>query len=225
MRVDGRPWSRPLPFLQKTHFPLYVKLREEGFIPDDLDRALFTLLSKSNVSRYHGGPRIYTLNDPFIIDFSKMMSYLLLITEKAIKKMRIKKMFHDQRNEHKTTPYTGAHTNLYPISLLLYWLFSWIYRKCLGSIWTFHTPRARRRKNRRVTTSQDNLTCEVCYSPLWWLHKLPKRRRASPERSESVECQYWHWQMERSSKYHNKFSITLECIVIDTSMLLFGITL
>ena len=128
--------------------------------------------------------------------------------------MGIEKVLHEERNECKTTPYTGAHTNLYPISLLMYWLFSWIYRKCLGLIWTFHTPRARMGKNRRVSISQDYHTCEVCYSPLWWPHKLPKRRRASPETSEKcgvsiltdrkvliVSCQvfnyfgmynYWH---------------------------------
>ena len=118
--VDGRPWSRPLPFLRKTHFPLYVKLREDGFVPDDLDRALLTLISKSNVSRYNGGLRLYTLNDPFIIDFDKYTLYSLLITEKAIEKMTIREMFQDHRNECKILPYTGAHTNLYPISLVFY---------------------------------------------------------------------------------------------------------
>ena len=116
VRVDGRPWSRPLLFLPNTHFPLYVKLREEGFVPDDLDRALLTLRSKSNRGRL----RLYTLNDPFIIDFNIYSFNSLSITEKATKKMKFEKIFQDCRNEYRTSPYTGAHTNLYPISLLLY---------------------------------------------------------------------------------------------------------
>ena len=117
LQLDGRPWSRALPFLPKFHFPLYDKLREEGFVPDDLDRTLSILPPKYNIFR--GRLRLYTLNDPFIIDFSKGPLTSLIITEKVIENMGIGNVLIDQRDKCRMTPYTGAHTNLYPISLLL----------------------------------------------------------------------------------------------------------
>jgi hypothetical protein len=39
---NGQPWSRPLCVLSKYNKPLYEKLREDGFIPDDLDAILST---------------------------------------------------------------------------------------------------------------------------------------------------------------------------------------
>ena len=71
-----------------------------------------------------GKKRLYTLNDPFIIDFSKGSLTSLIITEKVIENMGIGNVLIDQRDKCRMTPYTGAHTNLYPISLLLCWLFS-----------------------------------------------------------------------------------------------------
>ena len=47
------------------------------------------------------------------------------------------------------TPYTGAYANHY-LSIFLYWIFSWICRKCLGSIWTFNAPRPQRHCTRKV---------------------------------------------------------------------------
>jgi hypothetical protein len=55
---NGQAWSRPLPYLPKYFPPLYEKLREEGFVPDDLDRVLSTLpqlspqLSRTTTSFY-----------------------------------------------------------------------------------------------------------------------------------------------------------------------------
>jgi hypothetical protein len=46
LRSDGQPWSRPLHALPKYYSPLYDKLGEEQFVPDDLDAALSTLPSK-----------------------------------------------------------------------------------------------------------------------------------------------------------------------------------
>ena len=103
------------------------------------------------------------------------------------------------------------------VLLLLYWIFSWIYRKYFGSVWTFLTPRTRRHKDRCITISHDNYTCEVYHTPLWWLHVLSKGRRALPETwtqslSEIVERQYWQ------IKGYNRTStsITLGCIVYST---------
>ena len=103
--------------------------------------------------------------------------------------------------------------------LLLYWLFSWIYRKCLGSVWTFHASRTQRHKDRCGTNSQDNHTCEVCHTLLRWLHTLPKGRGALPEiwsrrPSDSVECRYW--QTNTSKKNLTMSSINLGCIVYST---------
>ena len=88
-----------------------------------------------------------------------------------------------------------------------------LYRKCFGSIWTFHASRAQRHKDCCVTISQDNHTCEVCHAPLWWLHMLPKGRRTSPERSwkypyiesatGSVEFQYR--QIKNPNPYATRF--------------------
>ena len=75
------------------------------------------------------------------------------------------------------------------------------FRKCLGSIRTFNAPRPHRHKDRCVTLSQDNYSCEVCHSPLRWQHVLSKGRRALREtpgwkKKKSVECR--HWQSKRS---------------------------
>ena len=113
LRLNGRPWSRLLPFLSLYNSPLYEKLREERLVPDDLDRVLSTSISNVN-SYYRGVTRLYTLNDPFIVDFSKKALYSLVITEKAIEKMVVMKKFVDQRKKCKAAPYTGAYTNLYP---------------------------------------------------------------------------------------------------------------
>ena len=42
LRRNGLPCSHPLYSLSKHYSPLYEKLREEQFIPDDLDRVLAT---------------------------------------------------------------------------------------------------------------------------------------------------------------------------------------
>ena len=39
---NGQTWSRPLFVLPKYYIPLYEKLREELFVPDDLNTALST---------------------------------------------------------------------------------------------------------------------------------------------------------------------------------------
>ena len=178
LRMDGQIWSRPLCYLSKLYFHLYQKLREELLVPDDLDTALSTLLSKN--PRYRRSRILYTLNDTFVADFNSSGMNFVVITEKGMAKLRTSWIFFDTREMWNCAPYTGAYTN-HLLSTLLYWLFSWICRKCLGSIWTFNQPRPQRHKNRCVTISQDNHTCEMCHSPVRWPHMLSKGRRASPE--------------------------------------------
>ena len=108
LRLNGRPWSRPLPSLPKHYFPLYEKLREEGLVSDDLDRVVSSLSSK--LSDYRGRPRLYTLNDTFIVDFSYPCLYFLVITENSINTMPIISIFVDHRKTCKDAPYTGAFT-------------------------------------------------------------------------------------------------------------------
>ena len=64
---------------------------------------------------------------------------------------------------------------------------TWICRNCLGSTWTFgvDAPRPQRHKNHCVALSQDNHTCDMCYSPIRWPSLLPKGRRALPEKLKS----------------------------------------
>ena len=65
----------------KYSFHLYEKLREDGFVPDDLDRALSTL--PSTIPRYRRSNFLYTLNNTFIVDFSSFGSVFLVITEQG----------------------------------------------------------------------------------------------------------------------------------------------
>jgi hypothetical protein len=103
LRLNGRPWSRPLCSLPKHYSTLYEKLREDGFIPDDLDRALSTLPSALLSRRSHV---LFTLNDTFIVHFS-IMPYLNVVTEKGTRKMRFPSLFIDHRDMRKAIPYTG----------------------------------------------------------------------------------------------------------------------
>ena len=112
LRINGRPWSRPLPFLLKYYFPLYEKLREEGFVSDELDKVLSS--STQKISIYRGRQRLYTLNDPFVVDFSHKALYSLVITEKTMERMVVMNIFEDQRKMCKAAPYTGIYTNFYP---------------------------------------------------------------------------------------------------------------
>jgi hypothetical protein len=115
LKTDGLPWSRPLYILSKFFLPLYEKLREERFVPDDLDRVLLTLPT----ARLRRSQTLYTLNDTFIINFSTFDSFVFVITEQGMKKLPNKNLFYDQRKMFMCTPYTGAYTNHHP-SMLLY---------------------------------------------------------------------------------------------------------
>jgi hypothetical protein len=185
LRPNGQLWSRPLFNLSKFYPLLYEKLREDRLIPDDLDTVLAALPSK--IFRFSRCHLFSTFNDTFIVDFSMEQSNLLVVTEQGVERLTLRRLFSAQANRRErrdcsTTnrPYTGAYTS-HHLSILLYWLFSWICRKSLGSTRTFHASRAQRHKDCCVTIAQNNHTCEVCHSPLRWLHMLSKGRRASPE--------------------------------------------
>jgi hypothetical protein len=116
LRANGQPWSRPLISLAKYYSPLYEKLREEGFVPDDLDAALSTL-PPIRQSYF-----LYTLNDTFTLDFSSNMSKLSAITEQGVGRSALCNLFVDYR-KLQSKPYTGAYTN-HHLSILLNLLFS-----------------------------------------------------------------------------------------------------
>ena len=99
---DGRLWSRSLYSLSKYYFPLYEKLREERFIPDDLHMALATLPSKKwHFRRIHV---LYTTKDTFVVDFSRSMT-LASITEQGLGSLQF---FIYNCSLYFKPPYTGA---------------------------------------------------------------------------------------------------------------------
>ena len=116
LRTNGQLWSRPIYALSKFHVALYEKLREDGLIPDDLDKALSALPSQRyNYCRSHV---LYTLNDPFILDFSSYRSAFLVITEQGVAKLPLHKLFVDTRGTCRAAPYTGAYTIYHLLTLL-----------------------------------------------------------------------------------------------------------
>ena len=120
--TDGRPWARPLHNISKYHLPLYEKLREDGFISDDLDKALSTL--PQTKYKFRRVPIIYTLNDRFIIDFGCSTSVFIVVTEQGVEKLKLQRMFFDYRKKCKSSPYTGCIYKLPYFSVLQHWLFS-----------------------------------------------------------------------------------------------------
>jgi hypothetical protein len=116
LRANGLPWFRPLCVLSKIILPLYEKLKEEQFIPDDLDKVLLNFPSVR--LRYRTSQILYTLNDTFIIDFSRQEFNLFAITEQGAKDIAFDKTFHDVRGIYNRSPYTGAYTD-HHLSILL----------------------------------------------------------------------------------------------------------
>jgi len=103
---NGRAWSRPLYSLQIHYSPLYEKLREERFIPDDLDAVLSTLPSKN--LNYRRSQLLYTLNDAFIIEFGSKI-HPFIITEQGAEQLILYRLFFDNRGLSKVNkPYTGS---------------------------------------------------------------------------------------------------------------------
>ena len=118
LRPNGQLWSHSLYSLSKFYPPLYEKLREEGFVLDDLDRVLSTLPSKPPIfgqSRQH----LYTLNDTFIIDFTSHESFFV-ITEKGVETLPFRPIFLNNHGMCNGAPYTDAHYRSPFSSILLY---------------------------------------------------------------------------------------------------------
>jgi hypothetical protein len=118
LRSDGQLWSRPLHALPKYYSPLYDKLREEQFVPDDLDAALSTLPSYR--PSYRRCQFLYTLNDTFLVDFSSYGWKLILITEQGVESIPIFDIFVDGRKLQQSTPYIYKSPSLdTPILIIL----------------------------------------------------------------------------------------------------------
>jgi hypothetical protein len=116
LELDDQPWSRPLYVLSKYYIPLYEKLREDGFVPDDLNAVLSTNPQRPPIYR-HLRRCLYTLNDTFIVDFSDYSKWVLyVITEQGTTTLRSTGLFSDFRLTLET-PYTGAHTNHHLLDL------------------------------------------------------------------------------------------------------------
>ena len=106
LKSDGQIWSRPLHVLPERYSPLYETLKEDKLIPDDLDAVLLSFPSIS--PRYSHRTCLYTLNDPFIVDFSGERT-LYVITEKGMVNLPFKKPFI-LNLPTPIAPYTGECT-------------------------------------------------------------------------------------------------------------------
>lgn len=115
LRKDGQPWSRLLYSLPKFYIPLYAKLREDKLVPTDLDEKLSALPTMR--IRHDNSKFLYTLNDTFIVDFSKSTN-LFVITEKALEMLPFPRLFYDAR-KGRGFPYKGAYANPH-LSIVLY---------------------------------------------------------------------------------------------------------
>ena len=110
LTFNGQPWSRPLHVVSKRYIPLYEKLREEQLVPDDLDAVLSTF-PDDGFPKYRRSQFIYTLNDPFIVEFGHRTTNTTVITEKGMARLRLLDRFFDLRSKCKNLPYTGAYTH------------------------------------------------------------------------------------------------------------------
>ena len=106
---NGQPWFRPLDIVSKWYTPLYEKLREERLVPDDLDSVLSTFPRIH--PRYRQNQYLYTLNDPFIVDFGYLRRGLTIFTEQGMEKIRLPGPFSEYEDGCRKLPYRGAYTN------------------------------------------------------------------------------------------------------------------
>ena len=106
LKLDGQPWSRSLYNVSKYYTPLYEKLREEGFVPNDLDAVLSTF-PKKKVTKCQSHS---SLNDTFIVDFSRIEKTITIISEQGMGSIRFTKAFEENRTT-RMSPYTGAYVN------------------------------------------------------------------------------------------------------------------
>jgi hypothetical protein len=116
LNLNGQPWSRPLLILPRYYNPLYKKLREDRFVPDDLVAILS--ISTSKIPRYRRSQLLYTLNDTFIVDFSFTRLRFFVITEQGIEVLLFRGPLFERNGCCITVPYTGAYTS-HHLSILL----------------------------------------------------------------------------------------------------------
>ena len=110
LAVNGWPWSYTLPALSRYYLPLYEKLREDGFVPDDLHGVLSSLPKPLPVGCLRlRGTRIFTLNDTFKVDFSLNRPFFTVITEKGLESIAITP-FRICSDRKTVVPYTGEYT-------------------------------------------------------------------------------------------------------------------
>jgi hypothetical protein len=110
LRSDGQLWSRPIHALSSYHryLALYEKLKEDRFIPDDLDKILSTFPIKTKCSQF-----FYTFKDTFIVDFSAARFTLYVITEQGTESLTFRDVFTDfRKNLRGIRPYTGAYISV-----------------------------------------------------------------------------------------------------------------
>ena len=110
MMINGQAWSRPLCVVSKYYIPLYEKLREELFVPDELDAALSTFPRK--YCNFRQSQLLYTLNDTFIVNLSSPKQILTVVTEQGIESLRLDSLFMETRDGAKLFPYTGESPSL-----------------------------------------------------------------------------------------------------------------
>ena len=110
-------WSRPLYGLSRYSKPLYMKLREEGIVPDDLDAAISTF-PPSLRRHFYLRRQLYTFNDSFIFSFSISDLSFTIITEQGIESFEFRSPLYDGRRVYRLEPYTGAYTNYHLLKLL-----------------------------------------------------------------------------------------------------------
>ena len=106
LRSNDRPWSRPLYAIRKHYNHVYESLREDQLVSDDLD-AILSFLSLE-APDYRQSHYLYTLNDAFILDFSKYELPFFIITEQGMERLNLVKLFFDGRRMIRMSPYTGS---------------------------------------------------------------------------------------------------------------------
>ena len=98
-------------------------------VPDDLDTVLEAFPTRK--IRRGLSQVLYTLNDSFVVDFRSALKVFCVISdsEQAMYRPPFHNIFNDGRDSHHK-PYKGAYNYYYTtlLSILLYWLFSWIFR-------------------------------------------------------------------------------------------------
>ena len=106
-------------FSQNIIFPLYEKLREELFVPDDLNTALSTFPDR--FPRYRGHSQfLYSLNDTFILTFSIGRQSFIVITEQGTMFLQPNSLFGVESAGKRHLPYTGESPSLdFPRLLVL----------------------------------------------------------------------------------------------------------